>query len=107
MRVEGGVFTGRGQDRSGTEHGQNGVEGRESAGIADFERDNCGLGYSRHGGKRPLRQFLSLSEDGYLLADEISGGEIPTTKCPPEGIEGFGPGGEVSEAAFELSDGGK
>ena len=54
-----------------------------------------------------MRQFLSLSEDGYLLADEISGGEIPTTKCPPEGIEGFGPGGEVSEAAFELSDGGK
>ena len=107
MRVEGGVFTGRGEDRSGTEHGQNGVEGRQSAGIADFERDNCGLGYSRHGGKRPLRQFLSLSEDGYLLADEISGGEIPTTKRPPEGIESLGPGGEVSEAAFELSDGGK
>ena len=54
-----------------------------------------------------MRQFLSLSEDGYLLADGISGGEIPTTKRPPEGIESLGPGGEVSEAAFELSDGGK
>ena len=100
-------FHRRGQDRSGTEHCQNGIEGRESAGIADFERDDRGLGYSGPGSKRPLRQYLALSEDGYLLADEISGGEIPTTKCPPEGIEGFGPGGEVSEAAFELSDGGK
>ena len=107
MRVEGGVFTGRGQDRSGTEHGQNGIEGRESTGITDFERDNCGLGYSSHGSKRPLRQFLSLSKDGYLLADGITGGEIPTTKRPPEGIESLGPGGEVPEAAFELSDGGE
>ena len=87
MRGEGGVFTGSGQDRSGTEHCQNGIEGRESAGIADFERDDRGLGYSSHGSKRPLRQFLSLSEDGYLLADGISGGEIPTTKGPPESIE--------------------
>ena len=52
-----------------------------------------------------MRQFLSFSEDGYLLADGISGGEIPTTKRPPEGIESLGPGGEVSEALFELSDG--
>ncbi len=107
MRVERGVFTGRGQDRSGAEHRQNGIEGRESAGIADFERDDRGLCYSSHSSKRPLRQFLSLSEDGYLPTDGISGGEIPTTKRPPEGIECLGPGGEVSEAAFELSDGRK
>ena len=107
MRIEGGVFTGRGEDRSGAEHRQNGIEGGESTGIADFERDNCGLGYPSHGSKRPLRQFLALSEDGYLLADGISGGEIPTTKRPPEGIESLGPGGEVPEASFELSDGGK
>ena len=54
-----------------------------------------------------MRQFLSLSEDGDLPTDGITGGEIPTTKRPPEGIESFGPGGEVSEASFELSDGGK
>jgi hypothetical protein len=54
-----------------------------------------------------LRQVLSLSEDGYLPTDGISCGEIPTAKAPPEGIECLGPGGEVSEAAFELSDGGK
>jgi hypothetical protein len=54
-----------------------------------------------------LRQFLSLSEDGYLPTNGISSGEIPTTKGPPEGIESFGPGGEVPEASFELSDGGK
>ena len=107
MRVEGGVFTGRGEDRSGAEHRQNGIEGRESAGIADFECDNCGLGYSSHGGKRPLRQFLSLSEDGDLPTNGISGWEIPTTKRPPKGIECLGPSGEVSEAAFELSDGGE
>ena len=107
MRVEGGVFTGRGEDRSGAEHRQNGIEGGESTGIADFECDNCWLGYSRHGGKRPLRQFLALSEDSYLPTDGITGGEIPTTKRPPEGIESLGPGGEVPEAAFELSDGGK
>ena len=107
MRVEGGVFTGRGEDRSGTEHGQNGIEGRQSAGIADFERDNCWLGYSRHGGKRPLRQFLSLSEDGYLPTNGITGGEIPTTKRPPEGIESLGPGVEVSQSTLQLSDGGE
>ena len=107
MRVEGKVFTGRGQDRSGTEHGQNGVERGESTGIADFERDDGGLGYSSHGSKRPLRQFLSLSKDGYLPTDGITCWEIPTTKRPPEGIESLGPGGEVPEASFELSDGGK
>lgn len=107
MRVEGGVFTGRGQDRSGTEHGQNGIEGRESAGIADFERDDGGLGYSSHGSKRPLRQFLAFSEGGYLPTDGITGGEIPTTKGPPEGIESLGPGGEVSQSTLQLSDGGK
>ena len=54
-----------------------------------------------------MRQFLSLSEDSYLPTDGITGGEIPTTKRPPEGIESLGPGGEVPEASFELSDGGK
>jgi hypothetical protein len=54
-----------------------------------------------------LRQFLSLSEDGDLPTNGISGWEIPTTKRPPEGIESLGPGGEVPEAAFELSDCGK
>jgi hypothetical protein len=54
-----------------------------------------------------LRQFLALSEDGYLPTDGITGGQIPTTKGPPEGIESLGPGGEVSKASFELSDGGK
>ena len=107
MRVEGGVFTGRGQDRSGTEHGQNGVERGESTGIADFERDDGGLGYSSHGSKRPLRQFLALSEDGYLPTNGITGGQIPTTKGPPEGIESLGPGGEVSQSTLQLSDGGK
>ena len=107
MRVEGGVFTRRGEDRSGAEHRQNGIEGRESAGLADFERDDRGLGDSGHGSKRPLRQFLSFSEDGYLPTDGISGGEIPTTKGPPEGIESLGPGGEVSQSTLELSDGGE
>lgn len=107
MRVKGGVFTGRGQDRSGTEHGQNCVERGESTGIADFERDDGGLGYSSHGSKRPLRQFLALSEDGYLPTNGISSGEIPTTKGPPEGIESLGPGGEVSQSTLQLSDGGK
>jgi hypothetical protein len=54
-----------------------------------------------------LRQFLSLSENGYLPTDGISGWEIPTAKGPPEGIESLGPGGEVPEAAFQLSDGGE
>jgi hypothetical protein len=54
-----------------------------------------------------LRQFLALSEDGYLPTDGITGGQIPTTKGPPEGIESLGPGGEVSQSTLQLSDGGK
>ncbi len=54
-----------------------------------------------------MRQFLSLSEVSHLPTDGISGGESPTAKGPPEGIECLGPGGEVSKASFELSDGGK
>ena len=54
-----------------------------------------------------MRQFLSLSEDGYLPTDGITGGEIPTTKRPPEGIEGFGPGVKVSQSTLQLSDGGE
>jgi hypothetical protein len=54
-----------------------------------------------------LRQFLALSEDGYLPTNGITCWEIPTTKGPPEGIESLGPGCEVAEASFQLSDGGK
>ena len=50
---------------------------------------------------------MAFSKQCDLSADGISGGEIPTTKRPPECIECLGPGGEVPEAAFELSDGGE
>jgi hypothetical protein len=54
-----------------------------------------------------LGEFLAFPEDGNLPTDGIPRGEIPTSKRPPEGIEGLGPSGEVSKATFELSDGRK
>ena len=54
-----------------------------------------------------MGELLAFPEDGDLSTYGIPSGEIPSSKRPPEGIEGLGPGSEVSEAAFELSDGGK
>ena len=107
MFVEGGFFTGGRQDWPGSEYGQDGVQGSESPGVPDFERDDGRVGQPRHGGQRALGELLAFPENGDLPTDGIPRGEIPTSKRPPEGIEGLGPGCEVSEATFELSDGRK
>ena len=107
MFVEGGFFTGGRQEWPGPEYGQDGVQGGESPGVPDFEGDDGRVGQPRHGGQRALGELLAFPENGDLLTDGIPGGEIATSKRPPERIEGLRPSGEVSEATFELSDGGK
>jgi hypothetical protein len=42
-----------------------------------------------------------------MPTDGIPGWEVPISKRPSERIEGLGPSGEVSEASFGFSDGGK